>query len=37
MKKNLQIYFFCIKRQARNDFLKDLESTVGRVMQLIDI
>ena len=27
--KNLQIYFFCVKRQAKNDFLKDVESTVG--------
>ena len=26
--KNLQIYFFCVKRQAKNDFLKDVESTV---------
>ena len=26
--KSLQIYFFCVKRQARNDFLKDIESTV---------
>ena len=24
----LQIYFFCVKRQAKNDFLKDVESTV---------
>ena len=27
--KNLQIYFVCVKRQAKNDFLKDVESTVG--------
>ena len=26
--KNLQIYFFCVKRQAKNDFLIDVESTV---------
>ena len=26
--KSLQIYFFCVKRQARNNFLKDVESTV---------
>ena len=26
--KNLQIYFFCVKRQAKNDFLKDVESAV---------
>ena len=28
--KSLQIYFFCVKRQAKkNDFLKDAESTVS--------
>ena len=27
--KSLQIYFFCVKRQAKNDFLKDVESTVS--------
>ena len=27
--KSLQIYFFCVKRQVKNDFLKDVESTVG--------
>ena len=27
--KSLQIYFFCIKRQAKKDFLKDVESTVS--------
>ena len=26
--KSLQIYFFCVKRQAKNDFLKDVESIV---------
>ena len=26
--KSLQIYFFCVKRQAKNDFLKDVENTV---------
>ena len=26
--KKLQIYFFCVKRQAKNDFLKAVESTV---------
>ena len=26
--KSLQIYFFCVKCQAKNDFLKDVESTV---------
>ena len=31
--KNLQIYFFCVKRQAKNAFLKDVESTVMQVLQ----
>ena len=26
--KSLQIYFICVKRQAKNDFLKDVESKV---------
>ena len=26
--KSWQIYFFSVKRQAKNDFLKDIESTV---------
>ena len=26
--KSLQIYFFCVKRRAKNDFLKDVESIV---------
>ena len=26
--KILQIYFFCVTRQAKNDFLKDVEITV---------
>ena len=26
--KSLQIYFFCVKRQAKRDFLKDVENTV---------
>ena len=26
--KSLQIYFFCVKRQAKNNFLKDVESIV---------
>ena len=26
--KRLQIYIFCVKRQAKKDFLKDVESTV---------
>ena len=25
----LLIYFFCVKRQAKNNFLKDVKSTVG--------
>ena len=29
--KSLQIYFFCVKRQAKNDFLKDVESTAGAI------
>ena len=29
--KSLQIYFLYVKRQAKNDFLKDVESTVGGV------
>ena len=24
--KSLQIYFFCVKHQSKNDFLKDVES-----------
>ena len=28
--KSLQIYFFYIMRQAKNDFLKDVESTVDK-------
>ena len=31
--KSLQIYFFCLKRQAKNNFLKDVKSTVGRCAQ----
>ena len=27
--KSLQFYFFCVKRQAKHDFLKDVESRVG--------
>ena len=27
--KSLQIYLFCVKRQARNDFLKDVERTAS--------
>ena len=27
--KSLQIYFFCAKRQAKINFLKDVKSTVG--------
>ena len=25
----MKIYFFCVKRQAKNNFLKDVESTVS--------
>ena len=34
--KSLQIYF-CVKRQAKNDFLKDVESTVGAVTILKEV
>ena len=27
--KKWQIYFFCVKHQAKTDFLKDIKSTVG--------
>ena len=27
--KNLQIYFFCVKPQTKNDFLKDVKSIVS--------
>ena len=33
--KSLQIYFFCVKRQAKIDFLIDVESTVGRIQYTI--
>ena len=26
--KSLQVYCFCVKRQAKNDFLKDVKITV---------
>ena len=26
--KSLKIYFFCVKRQAKNNFLEDVESIV---------
>ena len=26
--RSLQIYFFCVQRQAKNDFPKDVERTV---------
>ena len=32
--KSLQIYFFCVQRQAKNDFPKDVERTVGTVCML---
>ena len=28
IKKKLQSFFFCVKRQAKNYFLKDVESTI---------
>ena len=33
--KSLQIYFFCVKHQAKNDFLKDVESTVVRLFNVV--
>ena len=33
--KSLQIDFFCVKRLANNDFLKDVESTVERGNKII--
>ena len=30
--KSLQRIYFCVKRQAKNDFLKDVESIVNRRM-----
>ena len=33
--KSLQIYFFCVKRQAKNDFLKDVESTESHIKMMI--
>ena len=35
--KKLQIYFFCLKRRAKNDFLKDVESTVGHLKMMINV
>ena len=32
--KSLQIYFICIKSQAKNEFLKDVESTVVSILLL---
>ena len=29
--KSLQIYFFCVKRQVKNDFLKNVERRVTSV------
>ena len=31
--KSLQIYFFCVKRLAKNGFLKDVESAVAEIYQ----
>ena len=30
--KSLKIYLFCVKRQAKNDFLKDVKSTVANIL-----
>ena len=35
--KSLQIYFFCVKGQAKNDFLKDVKSTVSGYPVLMHI
>ena len=32
--KSLQMYVFYVKRQAKNDFLKEVESTVGWMANL---
>ena len=29
--KSLKIYLFCVKHQAKNDFQKDVESTLATV------
>ena len=29
--KSMKIYFFCVKRHAKNDFLKYVESTVEKM------
>ena len=33
--KSLQIYFFRVTHQAKNDFLKDVESTVVFIIILV--
>ena len=35
--KSLQIYFFCVKHQAKNDFLEDVESTAEVNLQPVDV
>ena len=30
----MQIRFFCVKRQAKDDFLKDVESTIAITLQI---
>ena len=35
--KRLQVYFFCVKRQAKNAFLKDVKSTVVRVYKVVKL
>ena len=32
--KSLQIYFFCVKHQAKNIFLKDVESTADEILHM---
>ena len=31
---SLKIYFYCVKCQAKNDFLKDVESTVSAILEM---
>ena len=32
--QSLQIYFSCLKRHSKNDFLKDVQSTVVQVISM---
>ena len=35
--KSLQIYFFCVKRQAKNDFLKDVQRIEVLLLWLVPL